>query len=67
MEIPADPTGLPRKVFNAHVDALLETGQLNPDILPHMSDDQQWIINEVKKSLNRLKAKYARETTKDTK
>lgn len=66
MEIPSDPTGLPRKVFNKHLDALMETGQLNPDILPYMSSDQQWLINELKKSIVRIKKKYARQTFKDT-
>lgn len=58
--------GLPPKVFNNHLDALLETSQLNPDILYYMSKDQQIIINEVKKSITRLKRKYARQTIGDT-
>lgn len=52
--------GLPPKIFANHLDALLETGQLNPDILYYATKEQQIIINEVKKSLNRLKRKYAR-------
>lgn len=60
MEIPASDTPLPRKVFNHHIDRFIETGQLNPDILPFMDTGQQYVINEVKKSLNRLKNKYAR-------
>lgn len=45
---------LPRKEFNRHLDVLLTTGQLNPDILPFMDSYQQRTINEVKKSLIRL-------------
>lgn len=66
MEIPADPTGLPSKVFNAHLDSFLQTSELNPDILPHMNEFQQQVINEVKKSLKRLRSKYAREIAQNT-
>jgi hypothetical protein len=59
-------TPLPRKVFNHHLDALLETGQLNPDILPYMDAEQQWIVNEVKKSLIRINKRYAREATQNS-
>ncbi len=38
MDIPSDPTGLPRDVFNHHLDKMLETGELNPDILPYMNE-----------------------------
>lgn len=58
--------GLPRKVFNHHLDALLETGQLNPDIIPYMDADQWRVINEVKKSLIRITNKYARETAQNS-
>lgn len=58
---------LPRKVFNHHLDKFLETGKLNPEILEHCDQTQQIVINEVKKSLIRLKNKYARQTTKDSK
>ncbi len=64
IECSRDP--LPRKVFNHHLDALLETGQLNPEILPFMDADQARIINEVKKGLTRLKTKYAREIARDS-
>lgn len=66
LDIPAHPNGLPVKVFNAHLDALMTTGQLNPDIIPYMDARQQDIINEVKKSINRFKSKHARETTQHT-
>lgn len=58
---------LPKKVWNAHVDALIETGQLNPEILEFMSSDQQWVINEIKKSLTRIKKKYARQVNENSK
>jgi len=48
---------LDRKVFNAHLDRLLETGQLNPDILTFLDSRQAYTINEVKKALNRLSNK----------
>lgn len=48
---------LERKVFNAHLDKLLETGTLNPDIIPHLDKWQCYCINEVKKALNRLSTK----------
>lgn len=45
--------GLPRKEFNKHLDALLITGQLNPDILCYCDREQQHVLNEVKKALKR--------------
>lgn len=48
---------LERKVFNAHLDRMLETGTLNPDIIPHLDKYQAYAINEVKKSLVRLSNK----------
>lgn len=53
----ADDQGLPRKEFNKHLDALLNTGQLNPEILEYMNTRQHDIINEVKKALIRLSNK----------
>ena len=66
IDIPADPTGLPTKVFNAHLDKMMETATCNPDILPYMNQFQQAVINEVKKSFKRIKNKYAGETSEDT-
>lgn len=66
MEIPSDPTGLPPKVFNAHLDKMMETGQLNPDILPYMNQFQQGVCNEVKKAFKRIKNKYAGQISEDT-
>lgn len=47
-------TPLPRLEFNKHIDALLTTGQINPEILGFMDSGQQYVMNEVKKSLVRL-------------
>lgn len=60
MQMKADAQGLPRKEFNKHLDALLVTGLLNPEILEYMNLDQQRTINEVKKALIRLENKDAR-------
>lgn len=40
---------LPEKEFNKHIDKLLETGQLNPDIIPHLDYKQQYTVNVIKK------------------
>lgn len=48
---------LDRKIFNSHLDRLLETGQLNPEILEHCNSYQQNALNEVKKALVRLSNK----------
>lgn len=57
---------LPRKEFNKHLDALLITSQLNPDVLVYCDRNQQRTLNEVKKSLTRIKNKYARKATEDS-
>lgn len=49
---------LDRKIYNAHFDKLLETGQLNPEILEHCDSYQMHALNEVKKSLVRLSKKH---------
>lgn len=48
---------LERKVFNSHLDALLQTGQLNPEILEFCDSYQQRTLNEVKKALVRMENK----------
>ena len=48
---------LDRKIYNAHFDKLLQTGLLNPEILEHCNSYQQFALNEVKKSLERLSNK----------
>ena len=55
--IEPSPTPLERKVFNAHYDNFLCTGQLNPDIIPLMDSYQMFAINELKKALVRLENK----------
>lgn len=45
---------LEKKVFNAHVDRLLETGQLNPEILEFCDSRQIFALNEIKKALVRI-------------
>lgn len=51
---------LPPKEWRKHLDALLETGQLNPEIISYLDEEQRLVANEVKKSLTRIKEKYAR-------
>ena len=47
-------TPLERKIFNSHLDNFLKTGQLNPNIIPYCDKGQQYVLNEVKKALNRI-------------
>jgi hypothetical protein len=56
--IDPDPQGLPRNVFNKHVDGLLNTGQLNPEILEYCNERQLDILNEIKKALVRISNKH---------
>lgn len=60
--IDASQTPLERKTFNKHLDGLMTTGQLNPDILWYCDSFQQGVLNEVKKSLNRLEKDHAEHT-----
>lgn len=55
LDIEPSPVPLDRDVFNKHYDGLLNTGQLNPDILPLMDAWQQNAINELKKAIARAK------------
>lgn len=48
---------LDRNIFNAHFDRLLETGELNPEILEYCDKYQQCALNHVKKALVRLSNK----------
>lgn len=50
-------TGLPVKVWNQTLDNYLMTGNITEDLYTGMSDRQRLLINEIKKSLNRIKAK----------
>jgi hypothetical protein len=49
--------GIPVKRFNECMDKYLTSGEINPDILYFCDARQQDILNEVKKSLVRLKNK----------
>lgn len=48
---------LPDKEWRKHLDAYLCTGQINPDILQYLDRRQQFVINEIKKAMNRIKTK----------
>lgn len=54
--------GLPEREFIKHLDKLLETGQLNPDIIPYLDDRQMYTVNSVKKYYARQRS---RERTSD--
>lgn len=45
---------LPPKEWNAHLEALLNTGQMNPDIIPFLNHRQAWCMNEIKKAFDRF-------------
>lgn len=49
---------LPKKEFNSFLDTYIETEKGNLETLLKMSPSQQAIIQEVKKSIKRLKYKY---------
>jgi hypothetical protein len=57
LDIEPSPTPLDRDTFNKHFDNLLNTGQLNPDILPMMDAWQMHAVNEVKKAFKRIKSR----------
>ncbi len=48
---------LDRNTFNKHLDNMLITGTLNPDILCYCVYKKQRILNEVKKALVRISNK----------
>ena len=51
---PSD-TPLPEREFTKHIDVLLETGQLNPDILEYCDHKQQYALNVIKRYYSRQK------------
>ena len=55
--IEPSPTPLEPKLWRMHFDNLLNTGQLNPDILPMMDAWQMHAVNEVKKAFKRIKSR----------
>lgn len=57
LEIEPSPTPLEPKLWRRHLDHYLMTGNLNPDIIPHLDAFQQGVINEIKKALIRIENK----------
>ena len=57
--------GLPPKEWNAWLDTYLTTSTGNADLYAQMSPAQQAVIQEVKKSLKRLKSKVEPEVDAD--
>lgn len=57
LDITPSPTPLEPKLWRMHLDNMLTTGQLNPDIIEHLDSFQTGVINEIKKSFARMKAK----------
>lgn len=49
LNIEPAPTPLERKLWIRHLNNLLETGTLNPDILPYLDSYQTFCVNEIKK------------------
>ena len=45
---------LPSKEWHSHLEGLLNTGQLNPDIIPYLDARQMWCLNEIKKTFIRI-------------
>ena len=55
---PVEPnSGLSVKDWNQALDSYLMTGRLTEEQITGMSDKQRGLINEIKKSLSRIKAK----------
>lgn len=46
---------LPPKEWHKHLEGLLITGMVNPDILGYCDYKQQWCLNEIKKTFSRIK------------
>ena len=43
------------KEWHAHLEGMLNTGQLNPDIIPYLNSYQWYCVNEIKKTFKRIK------------
>jgi len=56
-DIQLSDTPLPDKEWHKHLEGLLNTGQLNPDIIPYLDERQWYTINEVKKAYKRFKSR----------
>ena len=48
---------LPSKEWHKHLEGLLNTGKINPDILWYLDYKQQFCINEIKKCFIRVKSR----------
>lgn len=48
---------LPAKEWHKHLEGLLNTGNINPDILWYLDYKQQYCINEIKKCFIRVKSR----------
>ena len=57
LDITPSETPLEPKLWRSHLDNYMQTGMLNPDIIPHLDAFQQGVINEIKKSFARIKSK----------
>ena len=55
IDIPPAEEPLPDKEWHKHLEAMLNCGQVNPDILCYMDFKQQWCLNEIKKTFKRMK------------
>jgi len=53
--------GLPSKDWNAFLDRYLETGKGETEDYFKMSEEQQRVVQEIKKSLKRISYKYKNE------
>lgn len=51
--------GLPVKDFNAFIDRQLNNEENHLEVWEKMSDQQKFIVNEIKKAIKRIEAKHA--------
>lgn len=57
IDIPPAKDPLPDREWHKHLEAMLNFGECNPDILAYMDFKQQWCINEIKKATKRKEYK----------
>ena len=55
LDIEPSPTPLERKIYNAHYDNLLATGQFNPDLLPFLDAYQMASVSDLRRAIQRYK------------
>lgn len=46
------------KEWHTHLEGLLNTGKLNPDIIPYLDSYQWYCVNEIKKLFKRIKYRH---------